>query len=951
MKKRLLSTMLALCLVLTMLPLNALATDEPSVETETGAELQEEEATTPENPTPLTPIEVTEDEQTTTPDSGGTSELGNPSEDATNSQLSGSDSGNKQDEPMILSGNEEPARASVTDSEIMASGTCGEGVHSDDVTWTLTIYGVLTISGTGNMSHYEIGDYLNGSPSTIHDPPWYPSRGRIKSVIIENGITSIGNDSFQDCENLTKVTIPDSVTTIGWSAFKNCKKLNNITLPNNLLNISQDTFSGCTSLSNIILPEKVQHIEAMAFYGCKNLTSVTIKNIYTYSIVGSAFYGCNKLTDIYYAGSEDDWKTWVELSGYDFLKNVKIHYGSAGTSSGGNSPATPGENKPSTTKSYRVYYDNGRYESFTTSLEDCMYSATNYNPRLAHMLIAICNAIHNKSDMEATFTSLGFNSKNTMTDYSMSDVSLAYGFGIKKLNDGKALVLIVGRGTVDFEEIIGDLEAKANSSGEHTDFSETANRLHIQLTKFLNTTGKNLMHNLDTKNFSNIKFVITGHSRGGAVANILAKNLSDLRNGADENIFAYTFACPDVAVITPAKAIRYPTIFNIGNAKDVVTWVPRAVWFKSGESDGWGKDSYWDKYGKSYWYCDIWKNKISLDLVHFLDYHIQGQYLLDLHEEYGIYSSYYRNRTNTMDVTDLSFLNWIGFKLEMFTKFSFLCPVDIEIYTADNQLAGEVINNKINIFMPNKMYAYVADDKKYVYVSDDNYTIKLNGTADGTMEYSVQSVDLNTGEILEEKVFRDVALFNGKQMLSFVDVNNIDGTNTSIVPLYVLDENGNSIKEVLPDGNGTEVYISRTVTFNANGGTVNPATMTTETNGKLSSLPTPTRSGYRFKGWYTATNGGTQITLDTIFVNDATVYARWANSSGGSGNSTISSGNSAIGNEGSILNDVNSSKKTNLENKSPNTGDQNFIIWLYLIMGLAAYATMRICAKLKKRNN
>ena len=56
MKKRLLSTMLALCLALTMLPLNALATDEPPVETETGAELQEEEATTPENPTPLTPI-------------------------------------------------------------------------------------------------------------------------------------------------------------------------------------------------------------------------------------------------------------------------------------------------------------------------------------------------------------------------------------------------------------------------------------------------------------------------------------------------------------------------------------------------------------------------------------------------------------------------------------------------------------------------------------------------------------------------------------------------------------------------------------------------------------------------------------------------------------------------------------------------------------------------------
>ena len=99
MKKRLLSTMLALCLVLTILPLNALATDEPPVETGTGAESQKEENTTPEKPTPIAPTEVTTGGQTTTPDSGGTSELEDPSGDATNSQLFGSDSGNKQDEP------------------------------------------------------------------------------------------------------------------------------------------------------------------------------------------------------------------------------------------------------------------------------------------------------------------------------------------------------------------------------------------------------------------------------------------------------------------------------------------------------------------------------------------------------------------------------------------------------------------------------------------------------------------------------------------------------------------------------------------------------------------------------------------------------------------------------------------------------------------------------------
>jgi uncharacterized repeat protein (TIGR02543 family) len=74
-----------------------------------------------------------------------------------------------------------------------------------------------------------------------------------------------------------------------------------------------------------------------------------------------------------------------------------------------------------------------------------------------------------------------------------------------------------------------------------------------------------------------------------------------------------------------------------------------------------------------------------------------------------------------------------------------------------------------------------------------------------------------------------------------------------------------------------------TITFNANGGAVSPASALTGDLGKLAGLPTPAFSGYRFDGWYTAATGGSQITLDTVFNADATVYAHWTYTGGGSG--------------------------------------------------------------------
>ena len=87
------------------------------------------------------------------------------------------------------------------------SGTCGP-----NLTWHLTDDGVLTISGKGEMYDYS---YDNRAP-------WGNSREKVKQIIIGDDATTIGEDAFRDCSNLTSVTIPNSVTTIGNSAFKDC---------------------------------------------------------------------------------------------------------------------------------------------------------------------------------------------------------------------------------------------------------------------------------------------------------------------------------------------------------------------------------------------------------------------------------------------------------------------------------------------------------------------------------------------------------------------------------------------------------------------------------------------------------------------------------------------------------------------------------------------------------
>ena len=166
-------------------------------------------------------------------------------------------------------------------ADTLTTGKCGK-----NVTYSLdTSTGVLTISGEGDMENYIYGNN-----------PFY-KKSNIKTVIIKNGVTSIGSCAFYYCTSLTSITIPDSVTSIGSSAFYGCTSLTSVAIPNSVTSIGSSAFSGCTNLTSITIPDSVTSIGNYAFSGCTSLTSVTIPDSVT-SIGDWAFSSCTSLTSV-----------------------------------------------------------------------------------------------------------------------------------------------------------------------------------------------------------------------------------------------------------------------------------------------------------------------------------------------------------------------------------------------------------------------------------------------------------------------------------------------------------------------------------------------------------------------------------------------------------------------------------------------------------------------------
>ena len=217
-------------------------------------------------------------------------------------------------------------------AEIVDSGTCDKDFKN--ITWTLDADGVLTITGKGEMEYFPwrtryftriTAVKIGYGVTNIHDSAFYECN-KMKTISIPNSVTRIERAALYDCKSLTSLTIPDSVTTIESSAFAHCWALQEAKLSKNLKSLPTNLFYECTSLTGATIPSGVTSIGMNAFKLCTKLTSVTIPKSVT-NVESNAFNLCVSLTDVYYGGSEADWKAITVKDGNAPLTSAKIHYG------------------------------------------------------------------------------------------------------------------------------------------------------------------------------------------------------------------------------------------------------------------------------------------------------------------------------------------------------------------------------------------------------------------------------------------------------------------------------------------------------------------------------------------------------------------------------------------------------------------------------------------------
>ena len=223
---------------------------------------------------------------------------------------------------------------------VLASGSCGESV-----TWSLSSDGTLTLSGKGEMANYKSSD-----TAPYYNAPWGSDalRLKIKRLVVNEGITSIGNFAFYLCSNLTSVSLPNSLKWIGYDVFSGCSSLTSLVIPDNVTYIDSDLcvfcssletvklpkrlmscggalFARCTSLTSVALPENLNGIPWRMFYDCSSLTTISIPVSVDF-IDEEAFSGCNALSTVNYSGSQSDWKNIPISSGNQPLTMAAMKY-------------------------------------------------------------------------------------------------------------------------------------------------------------------------------------------------------------------------------------------------------------------------------------------------------------------------------------------------------------------------------------------------------------------------------------------------------------------------------------------------------------------------------------------------------------------------------------------------------------------------------------------------
>ncbi len=162
------------------------------------------------------------------------------------------------------------------------SGSCGE-----KLTWSFDkSTGTLTISGQGRMQNW------NDPYST----PWYDAKDSITNIIVQSGVTRIGDFAFSGCIHLRQVSFPDSLQEFGVYALA-YTGLKTVSIPKGVTQVSMGLFSGCSALEEVIFHDRVEYIGISAFSECSSLKRIDLP-VRTDTVCDGAFSKCTALAHV-----------------------------------------------------------------------------------------------------------------------------------------------------------------------------------------------------------------------------------------------------------------------------------------------------------------------------------------------------------------------------------------------------------------------------------------------------------------------------------------------------------------------------------------------------------------------------------------------------------------------------------------------------------------------------
>lgn len=811
MKKRLLLIMLALCVMLALLPMGVFATEEM-----------------PEKSTVTVPGAEKSQVRKDVLADGASASITEPEKTLESVPLS---------------------------DEAPTSGTCGENAF-----WKLDSDGVLTISGSGEMKHY----------GSVKNVPWRANDDAIKSIVIQDGITSIGDLAFDGCHNASSVSIPTSVTDIGEAAFMGCHNLENVAIPDSVLNIGDDafdncwkltsvtisksisligwgTFSECHNLESVTIPDGVTTIEGWAFGNCYNLANVGLPNSIT-TIQGSAFASCNKLTNLRLPDSITTLDTWA-FNECTNLYSVNIPKGVTNLDEfafcGCSRLSRVFIPKGIRTISPRAFGSNDMTDIYYGGSKSD-WKSINIDPNNKEIFNANIHYDSTLDEMSSHQYKVYRNGGYEAFDRSVEHV--ARKTGSSTYNPQLAHMLI----------------AMCNSVYESTDIMETLKNFGFKerVASYTLTGGIMLSYSMAKKQVGDRTLVlVVARGTDGMPWNDpieWASNIHVITNDKKQhtgfadaaNALYDQITNPDFLGTTDFSNVDFViTGFSRGAAatnilaarltdetsyKNVYAYAfacPDTTVEASGYSCifniansndlvSWIPETFlksnWDKYGKSYWYSENWDDFENLEMG--MAAHNQVEYLSYLRSEKPV--TEYKARSAAKSALDDA-AKKRDEKFWQDVKNTFLlgcvrihCPVDVEVYASDGALVGNVKNDIVYSMNSDKIYISILDGKKDIYLlGNDTYTFRITATDKGTMDYSVQNIRVSDQSVIEGTTFANVSLTDGKEMSStvsfksFSDAENDKCVDIPNVHLYILDGDGNALSEVRPGSDGVEIPI------------------------------------------------------------------------------------------------------------------------------------------------